>query len=228
MALPHLKQSLRDVILGGQDGLVNVLGVVLGVAAATNDVRIIIISGLAATFAESISMAAVAYTSEEAQASQYQSDVASQEQEVANTPSRAESDVRAIFKKWGFEGDLLEQATKKITSTKENWVNFMLSEELRVSKDGIDNPILTSFVVGTASFAGSFVPITAFFLIPNVTTAMYVSVAVSSLFLFALGFVKAKVTVGSPLKSGIKIMVIGMASALTGYVIGKILGSATF
>ena len=54
---------LRDIILGGHDGVVNVLGLVLGVAAATADPRIILIAGLAGGFAESISMAAVAYTS---------------------------------------------------------------------------------------------------------------------------------------------------------------------
>jgi hypothetical protein len=31
----HRASALSDVILGGQDGLVNVLGVILGVAAAT-------------------------------------------------------------------------------------------------------------------------------------------------------------------------------------------------
>lgn len=57
---------VRSIILGGQDGLVNVLGIVLAVAKATHDKRVILISGLAATFAESISMAAVAYTSAKA------------------------------------------------------------------------------------------------------------------------------------------------------------------
>ena len=66
------QKNLRDIILGGQDGIVNVLGVVLGVSAATSDLKIIIVSGLAATFAESISMAAVAYTSTEAELSEYQ------------------------------------------------------------------------------------------------------------------------------------------------------------
>ena len=50
--------TLSDMILGGQDGLVNVLGVILGVAAASNDLKIVIAGGMAATFAESISMAA--------------------------------------------------------------------------------------------------------------------------------------------------------------------------
>ena len=57
------KLDLRDIILGGQDGLVNVLGVTAGVAAASGDTRLTIAAGLAATFAESFSMAAVAYTS---------------------------------------------------------------------------------------------------------------------------------------------------------------------
>ncbi len=57
---------LKDAILGGQDGLVNVLGIVLGVATATHEMRIIFVSSLAATFAESISMGAVVYTSTKA------------------------------------------------------------------------------------------------------------------------------------------------------------------
>ncbi len=57
---------LSDFILGGQDGLVNVLGLVLGVATATDSKKVVIIAALAALAAESISMAAVAYTSTKA------------------------------------------------------------------------------------------------------------------------------------------------------------------
>ena len=42
---PHRKASaLSDVILGGQDGLVNVLGVILGVAAATSDPHLVLVA----------------------------------------------------------------------------------------------------------------------------------------------------------------------------------------
>ena len=43
---------LKDAILGGQDGLVNVLGIVLGISVATQDLHIIFVGGLAATVAE--------------------------------------------------------------------------------------------------------------------------------------------------------------------------------
>ena len=55
--------SLRDVILGGQDGLVNMLGIALGVVSAGGSTHVLIAAGLAASFTESISMGAVAYTS---------------------------------------------------------------------------------------------------------------------------------------------------------------------
>ena len=61
---PHPSHSfLSDFILGSQDGLVNVLGILLGITAASSDIKIIFVATLAALGAESISMGAVAYTS---------------------------------------------------------------------------------------------------------------------------------------------------------------------
>ena len=55
--------SFHDLILGGQDGLVNVLGIILGLVAAGASAHIIIVAGLAAGFSEAVSMGGVAYTS---------------------------------------------------------------------------------------------------------------------------------------------------------------------
>jgi len=61
---PHkTNNSLRDVILGGQDGLVNMLGIALGVVAAGGSTHVLVVTGIAAAITESISMGAVAYTS---------------------------------------------------------------------------------------------------------------------------------------------------------------------
>jgi vacuolar iron transporter family protein len=60
---PSSKIKLRDIILGGQDGLVNVLGISLGLFTAHASTRIILVAGLAAGFSEAVSMGAVAFTS---------------------------------------------------------------------------------------------------------------------------------------------------------------------
>ena len=78
----HHDSQLSDIILGGQDGLVNTLGVILGVAAATSDPRIVIAAGMAASFAESVSMAAVAYTSRQADHALYESERAREHRHI--------------------------------------------------------------------------------------------------------------------------------------------------
>src|SRR3989338_11130066 len=101
--------ALADIILGGQDGLVNTLGVILGVAAASSDLRIVIAGGFAATFAESISMGAVAYTSTLAEHDHYRAELERERREIRDMPQAEEEEVRTIFSKWGFTGDLLKR-----------------------------------------------------------------------------------------------------------------------
>ena len=101
--------NLPDIILGGQDGIVNVLGVILGVAAATVSSKIIIVAGLAATFAESISMAAVAYTSKLAEADYYQSELEREEWEIKNVPEGEKEEIKALYENYGFKGKVLDE-----------------------------------------------------------------------------------------------------------------------
>src|SRR5512139_2532486 len=99
---PHRQASnLSDVILGGQDGLVNVLGVILGVAAATHDPRIVMVAGLAAAFAESVSMGAVAYTSTLADADFYESERNREYRHIQQVPHLERSEIKEIYKKKG-------------------------------------------------------------------------------------------------------------------------------
>jgi len=77
---------LSDFILGGQDGLVNVLGILLGLTAAGTSLQIILIAGFAALAAESLAMAAVAYTSTESRRKLYQSALAREQREMREVP----------------------------------------------------------------------------------------------------------------------------------------------
>ena len=95
------KASLSDIILGGQDGLVNVLGVILGVAAASSDQRLVMAAGLAAAFAESISMGAVAYTSTLADRDHYLSQIEREKREIHDMPEVERAEIEVIFPQLG-------------------------------------------------------------------------------------------------------------------------------
>ncbi len=220
---PH-KQALNlsDVILGGQDGLVNVLGVILGIAAATHDPRIVIVAGLAATFAESISMGAVAYTSTLADADFYDSERNREYRHIQQVPHLERGEIQEIYKNKGFEGELLDHIVDTITANEDVWVAVMMAEEHQLQPTNRRQAVRAAIVVGLSAIIGSLIPLAPFAFLP-VDASMLVSVVITALVLFGVGAYKAQKTVGHPGKSGLEMAAIGTISALVGYVIGMIL-----
>lgn len=220
---PHQQAStFSDIILGGQDGLVNVLGIILGLAAATGDAYVIMVGGLAATFAESVSMAAVAYTSTLADADYYESEREREYRHIQEVPNLEKEEIRAIYRAKGFAGELLDRIVDTITSSPDVWVAVMMSEELQLQPVDRRTALRSAVIVGIAAIIGSLIPLIPFLFV-NVTTAIYLSVVLSAVVLFVVGAIKARMTVGHPGKSGLEMAVIGTISALIGYGVGVLL-----
>ncbi|MDP1545543.1 MAG: VIT1/CCC1 transporter family protein [Anaerolineales bacterium] len=220
---PHKQGSgLSDFILGAQDGLVNVLGVALGIAAATNDVRVVLVAGLATTFAESISMGAVAYTTTLADADLYQSEREREYRHVHEAPNLEKKEIHDIYERKGFHGDLLDRIVETITANKDVWVAVMMAEEHQLSPVDRRTALKAAWVVGLSAIIGSLVPILPFVFLP-VSTSMWTSVLFTALVLFGIGVHKARVTVGKPMRSGLEMTVIGIVSAMAGYLVGVLL-----
>ena len=221
---PHQRSAsgLSDIILGGQDGLVNVLGVILGVAAATSDPHLVLIAGLAATFAESVSMGAVAYTSTIADADYYDSELEREMRHIEQVPKLEREEVKQIYASKGFKGDLLEHIVDTITANPDVWVAVMMSEEHQLSPVDRNHAWKVALVVGLSAIIGSLIPLLPFIFLP-VATSMVVSVAITALVLFFVGGYKARMTVGHPGRSGLEMALIGTLSALVGYAVGALL-----
>lgn len=212
---------LRDLILGGQDGLVNVLGIVLGMAAATRDMRIIIIAGLAATFAESISMAAVAYTSMKSQEDFYRGQMSKEKYRLQHDPFAERKMVFDIYHRKGFRGSLLESIVKKITSDKKMWLDALMKES-NIPRMQY-SPAKSAFIVGMSAMIGSLIPVFPFFYFSVIQGTM-LSVIISAGALFITGSLEGKLTLRSWFNEGFKMMIIGMIAAFAGFFIGKWLG----
>ena len=220
-------RSLRDIILGGQDGLVNVLGLVLGVAAATAQLRIIMAAALAATFSESIAMGGVAYTSALADRDYYLAQLAKEQREVEEVPDVEIEEVREIFRNKGIHGELLERVVKDITSDKKVWVDVMMRDELHLAPVSSIGLVRRAFVTGFSTLVGSLIPLIPFLFVPlfgiSVTAATIMAVPLCAAVLFGVGAYKALTLVGDWRISGLQMLVIGMASAAAGYGIGRLL-----
>lgn len=217
------RSGMRDFILGFQDGLVNTLGLVLGVATAVQSSNIVLISGLVTTFAESVSMAAVAYTSTKAAREYYESELEREKKEIKEIPHMEVQEIRDIYRKKGFRGRQLEMIVKKITSDKKLWLDTMMAEELRMFPEDYEKPVRSAFVVGISAVIGSLIPVSPFFFV-DVKTGMVLALALSVITLFIVGGLKARITIGNWKKSGIEMAIVGTVAALVGYLVGSFLG----
>ena len=217
------RSNIRDTILGFQDGLVNTLGLVLGVATAVQSTKIVLISGLVTTFAESISMAAVAYTSTKAAHEFYESQLEREKKEIKEIPHMEVQEIRDIYYKKGFRGKQLESIVRKITSDKKLWLETMMADELKMFPGDYEKPLKSAAIVGLSAVIGSLVPVIPFFIF-NVKLGMGYALVLSIAALFIVGSIKAKVTIGDWKRSGLEMAIVGTVAALVGYFVGSLLG----
>ena len=200
----------------------NILGVLLGVAAASDSRRMVLAAGFAAAFAESISMAAVAYSTNVAQNDVYRSERAREYRHVRAVPALEREEVRDLYARKGFEGDLLDRIVARITADPDVWVAVMMAEEHGLAPVGRARALRSAAVVGVASIVGSVLPVVPFVLL-GMRAASWATIGVAAGTLFAVGAYKGRATTGRPWKSGLEMMGIGMASAVAGWAIGMLL-----
>jgi len=76
----------------------------------------------------------------------------------------------------------------------------------------------SAILVGLAAILGSLVPLIPFIVIGrDILLGIAVSLVVSAITLFLIGWWKARTTVGRPTRSGVQMAIIGLASAIAGF-----------
>jgi VIT1/CCC1 family predicted Fe2+/Mn2+ transporter len=214
---------IRDVILGGQDGLVNVLGLVLGMAVATGSSRIVITAGLAALMAESIAMAGVAFTASGAErqlgatlrrAFDERREAQAGARDVARRRRLADAEMAPEF---------IDTVVREADAEAAVW-----REELEIARTALapvreTRPVRAATVVGFSTALGSAVPLLPFILLP-IATAPAVALAAATIVLALAGVERARTTGGRPGRAAFEMVAIGLVSALAGYLIGQLLG----
>jgi predicted membrane protein (TIGR00267 family) len=222
---PHRQINwLRDVILGGQDGLVNILGIILGVIAGGGTDTVLLAAGFAAAITESISMGAVGYTSSMAERDYYHAEMAREANEIEHEPEVERQEVRDIYASKGFSGKLLEDVVDTITADRRTWLATMMDEELHLQPKSTRDIIRTSIVITIATLIGHVIPLLPFLVLPR-DPALVLAIVLSAIVLFGVGVYSAVTLVGSWWKSGLRILFIGLGAAALGFLVGRLFSS---
>jgi len=216
---------LRDVILGGQDGLVNILGIILGVIAGGGSKTVLLAAGFAAAITESISMGAVGYTSSVSERDYYLAERQREEQEIETMPDAERQEIRDIYAAKGFAGDLLERVVDTITANRDRWLETMMNEELRLQP--VDNGAIlrSATVIFLATLIGHLIPLLPFVWLAR-EPALILAIVLSAAALFGVGVYSAVTLVGDWKTNGLKMVGIGLGAAAIGFLVARLFHAA--
>ena len=217
-------RSIREVVFGVNDGLVSITGIIVGVTASRMSSHQIIIAGLAAVLAAAVSMALGQYLSTVAQNEYFLAERQREYQEVKEIPDEERREVETIFRDQGFTASEVDILADRVTQDPDRWVDFMMKEELGILMDSLDNPWLTSGIMGVAVVAGAVPPILPYLLTPHARVAETWAIVLAVIVAFGLGVLKAKVAKSSWWKSGLQFLLVTAAAVVIGGVGGTLLG----
>lgn len=212
--------SLRDIMLGLNDGLVASFAVTSGVAGAFTAGSIVVMAGLAEMLGGAVSMGLAAFISARSQVEFYHSEIQRERDEIRRWPEREREEVRAIYRAKGFGGELLDLIVRHITADPERWSDVMMREELGMAVESFDQPLRSALTVGFSYLAGATVPVLAYFFVPP-HEGLIISAAATVVTLFVVGAAKTIITARSWWRSGLESMVTGIAAAAVTYGAGR-------
>ena len=107
---------LRAAVLGANDGIVSVAGIVVGVASAGAPAATVLMTGLAGTVAGAMSMAAGEYVSVKSQADTEQADLDTERRELAEDPHAELAELENIYVHRGLDRALARQVAEQLTA----------------------------------------------------------------------------------------------------------------
>ena len=97
----HNAGWLRAAVLGANDGLLSTSGLVVGMAAAGTDLRVLLLTAAAGLTAGAFSMAAGEYVSVSSQADVEQADRATEARELVDQPEQELRELTGIYRRRG-------------------------------------------------------------------------------------------------------------------------------
>lgn len=219
-----LYSSLREVVFGLEDGIVSTLGAITGIAAGTQDIFIVILSGFVIIFVESLSMAAGTYLSSKSEHEVEERMLKEEAQEIEYKPEQETDELVHIYREKGFSEKEIDILVKRITSDKKLWLEEMAFHELHIIPSRERAPKGDALIMGFSYILGGFVPLSMYFFL-SIEIAAIASISFSVVALFLIGFTKGKLVRTNSVRSGIEMAVVSLSAAALGFIVGRVIST---
>ena len=210
---------LRAGVLGANDGIISIAGVVIGVASATSNIWFILISALSAIFAGAFSMAGGEYVSVSTQKDTEEAAVAKEQALLDRSPESARE---SLYQTFLSQGDCETEAEVKVNQAfSKNPIKVLVEEKYGVDMEEITNPWHAAVSSFLSFSVGSLPPTLAILLFPDPYRIPITAVAVA-LTLILTGYVSAKLGKAPVKQAMLRNLAVGLLTMLVTYVVGQV------
>jgi len=214
---------LRAGVLGANDGIVSVAGLVVGVAGATTSRGTIFTAGLAGLVAGAVSMALGEYVSVSSQRDSETAQLAKEMRELTETPDEELAELTAIYQAKGLTLDTAQRVAIELTA--HDALGAHAEAELHVDPHDLANPTHAAAASASSFLLGAMLPMLAILLpppawrVPVTVVAVLVALAGAGVLSARIGHSSVRLAVG-------RVVVGGAAGLALTYGIGHLFGTA--
>ena len=214
---------VRDIVIGMSDGLTVPFAIAAGMSGASVAAKIVITAGLAEIAAGSISMGLGGYLAGRTDVEHYEAEEHREVQETIDVPEVEAEEVVDILRNFGLDEAQSVSVVEALRQDRAKWVDFMMRFELGLERPDPRRALQSALTIAASYAISGFIPLSPYILVNSVTSALYVSVAVTLLALFLFGFIKGRVTGLAAFRSGWQTMLIGGVAAGTAFAIARVI-----
>jgi len=211
---------LRAAVLGANDGIVSVAGLVVGIAASGAPASTVLTTGIAGTVAGAMSMAAGEYVSVQSQADTEHADLAVERRELHEDPRSELEELAAIYRQRGLAPELAEEVARQLTA--HDALGAHARDELGITEEMRARPLQAAMASAGAFIAGAALPVLTALLAPHAHVAQ-VTTASTLVGLSITGALAARAGGAPPLRGALRVMFWGALAMTAAAAIGKLL-----
>ncbi|MCX6396879.1 MAG: VIT family protein [Propionibacteriales bacterium] len=215
---------LRAAVLGANDGIVSVAGLVMGVAGATTDRQAIFVAGSAGLVAGALSMAAGEYVSVSTQRDTEKALLEKEKRELAEEPEEELAELAGIYRAKGLSEAVALQVATELTA--HDALAAHAEVELGIDPDALTSPWHAAWASMLAFTVGAALPLlTVMLFSPGVrvwATAVAVAVALA-----ITGFASARFAEADVRRAILRNVIGGLLAMAVTYAIGTVVGQST-
>jgi len=228
---PHLErhflanETLRDIVIGMSDGLTVPFALAAGISGVAGAAtKIVVLAGLAEIAAGSIAMGLGGYLAARTDYEHYVTERGRENWEIDHLPEREKEEVADVFRGYGMDDVHIQPILDAMIKNRTQWLDFMMRFELGLEAPDPKRARISAVTIGLSYVVGGFIPLSPYMLIPNLFTALLVSIVVTLFALFLFGYIKGRFTGTKPLRSGIQTALVGGLAAGVAFLIARLIG----